>query len=345
MALSSACATFIKKLPKAELHVHFEGTMEAKQLLQFARRNNVAIASKLQEQLEQGYHFADLKEFLEVLNLALNVLQTEQDVYELVYAYLTKAASQGVLHTEIFFHIQAFMGAEPMDHDMIINGIHQALVDGKKNLGISGYMILCFIRQYTEDDALRVLDLVRPYRDKIIGIGLAAMEAGHPVTKFERAFARARAEGYRLVAHVAESCDGPAAVHDAIKYLQVERIDHGIRCAGDPIVVRELAEKKIAMTLCPLSNVALGCVPSLAEHPLRKLFDAGVMTTINSDDPPFFGGYIAENYLAAAEHMGFTCAELAICARYSFEASFLPAAEKSRCFAALADYVAAHECN
>lgn len=337
------CKAFIEKLPKAELHVHIEGTMKPVQLRIFAQRNNVTLPAGTVSADGQAYVFHDYNSFINNYLQATLVLRHEQDFYDVTWAYLERVAKQGVLHTEIFFDLQTYMprGIGP---DIIVNGIHRALVDAQKILGVSGNLILCIIRHLSEEDGVKALELARPYRDKIVGIGLASIEDGNPPEKFARVFAQARAQGYHLVAHVAESLGGADMIRQALSVLHVERIDHGIGCMSDPELVRELALKKIPLTICPQSNVVLGIYKNIAEHPLKKLFDAGVIITINSDDPAFFGGYIADNYQAAASALGFSCAELVTCARYSFQASFLDDEAKKKCLAQLDAYAAQHSC-
>lgn len=338
------CEKFIKNLPKAELHVHIEGTMEPDQLRLFAERNNVIVPPGTLTSDGTRYTFSDLSSFIDAYLQATLVLQNQQDFYDLTWAYLKKIAHQGAVHTEIFFDLQTYM-PRSIGPEIIINGIHNALVDGEKEFGISGSLIMCIIRHLNEESGFKALELAHPYKDKIVGIGLASLEENNPSSKYERIFDHARAQGYHLVAHVAEtSGNGAALIHQALRVLKVERIDHGVGCSDDQKMIRELAQKKIPLTICPLSNIALGYYTTIEQHPLKKMFDAGVITTINSDDPAFFGGYLADNYQAAADGMGFSCAELVTCARYSFEASFMTAAEKIRCLQKLEAYAAGHVC-
>ena len=341
--MQNFCKNFIEKLPKAELHVHIEGTMEPAQLLFFAERNKIKIPAHTLNQTKTAYAFSDFTSFCNAYWQATEVLRHEQDFYDLTYAYLEKISTQGVLHTEIFFDLQTYMPRNT-DPAIIINGMHNALIDGKKHLGITGFLILCFLRHLSEADAFKVLELARPYKDKIISVGLAAIEEKNPPSKFEQVFAQAHTEGYRLVAHTGEDLAHGAMIRQALEKLHVERIDHGIGCVNDPSLIQELAQKKIPLTICPLSNVVLGAIKKLEDHPLKALFDAGIITTINSDDPAFFGGYIADNYNVAAEVLGFSCKELVTCARYSFLASFLEEADKKNCLAKLNDYAKNHIC-
>ena len=338
------CKRFITNLPKAELHVHIEGTMEPSQLRVFAERNKIAVPAGVLDASGQRYLFSDLASFLKAYLQATTVLQTEQDFYDLTFAYLKKVAQQGVLHTEIFFDLQSYLPRK-VAPATIINGMHRALVDGKKQLGISGFLIMCFLRNLSEEDAFKALGLLDGFRDKVIGVGLAAVEEGNPPMKFTPVFAKAVALGFRTVAHVGEGSHAVDFFHQAITQLGVERIDHGIACMSDAQLVRELAKKRIPLTVCPLSNVALGLYKKLEDHPLDEMFDAELMVTINSDDPAFFGGYILENYLAVADALDFSCSDLVVCARNSFTASFLSAAEKARCLAELDDYVEQHDCS
>jgi adenine deaminase len=331
---------FIQKLPKAELHVHIEGTLEPEQLLQFAERNKIAVPYQTPEQARQAYHFTNYQAFLDAYIQLTSVLQHEQDFYEMTLAYLARAAEQGVLHAEIFFDLQTYMprGIVP---GVIINGIHRALVDAQEKYGISGSMIMCFIRNLSEEDAFKALELCAPFKDKIAGIGLAALEEGNPPEKFARVFAQARAHGYHLVAHAGE-CMVPSAPEDiwqTIKLLDVERIDHGIGCVLDKNLMVELAAMRMPLTVCPLSNVALHLVKNMAEHPLKSMLAANIVVSIHSDDPVFFGGYIAENYYAAAVALDLSARDLISCARNSIISSFASIERKKECLTLLDAYI------
>lgn len=326
----------IFSLPKSELHVHIEGTMEPEQFMLFAERNKVSIPHKTIEEAQEAYAFSGYQSFIDAYVHVTKVLRTEHDFYDLTWAYLKKVSTQGVMHTEIFFDIQTYMprGIVP---ETIIMGIHQALIDGQKYFDISGAMIMCFIRNLSVENALCALKALSPFKDKVIGVGLASVEEGNPPSKFKDLFDQARKQGYHCVAHAGEC--SPKMIQETIRLLHVDRIDHGIQAIHDPSLIRELVEKKIPLTVCPLSNVALGIVKDLVHHPLKKLLDSGVVVTINSDDPAFFHGYIAENYYAAFTQMGLSYSDLVQCARNSFQASFASEIRKRECLALLAQVV------
>lgn len=340
---TSNCSLFIKNLPKAELHVHIEGTMEPEQLMYFADRNNISLPSSLLTS-EKKYAFHDYASFIQAYLQATVVLNKEQDFYDLTLAYLKKVSQQGVLHVEIFFELQAYLdrGIAP---EVIIHGLEAALEQGEKEFGITGFLILCFIRHLDESEALKQLELVKNRYKKIKAVGLAALEEGNPPSKFKRAFDRAREYGYHRVAHVAEAAhDGPAMIREAIGLLGVERIDHGIGCMKDPELVKELSAKKMPLTVCPLSNVILGFCKNMQEHPLKKMLNAGLAASLHSDDPAFFGGYIADNYQAAAKGLSLTCNDLITCSRNSLSASFLDEPLKKILYSKLEAYVDQHTC-
>lgn len=324
----------IFSLPKAELHVHLEGTMEPEQFMLFAERNKISVPYTTLEEAQQAYAFSDFQSFIDAYEQIANVLCTQEDFYDLTLAYLKKVSGQGVLHTEISFDLQTYMPRN-IATETIIMGIHHALCDGKKLFGISGEMILCFIRNLSEENALQALELSLPFKDKIIGVGLASTEKGNPPSKFEKVFARARSFGYHCVAHAGE-CGTPEMIREAIQLLHVERIDHGIQVLDDPSLITELIQKNISVTVCPLSNVALGLVKNLQQHPLKKMLDAELTVSINSDDPAFFHGYIAENYYAAVTQMGLSFEDVVQCARNSFQASFASESRKNECLDLLA---------
>ncbi|SFE92532.1 adenosine deaminase [Sunxiuqinia elliptica] len=327
---------FIKGLPKAELHLHIEGTLEPELLFELAERNKIQLKYESVEALKEVYNFSNLQEFLDLYYEGANVLLTEADFYDLTWAYLLKCKEQHVDHTEIFFDPQTHTDRGVL-FATVINGINRALQDGQEQLGISYRLIMCFLRHLSEASAFESLKEALDYKDLISGIGLDSSEKGNPPAKFERVFAQARAEGFDLVAHAGE--EGPAAyVSDALNLLQVKRVDHGIASINDPALVAELAKTKVPLTVCPLSNLALKAVDRLEDHPLKKLMDQGVLVTINSDDPAYFGGYMNENYQASAEALGLNNMELCQLARNSFEASWLPEEEKSKHIQAVEQY-------
>lgn len=319
---------FIKGLPKAELHLHIEGTLEPELLFELAERNKIQLKYESVEALKEAYNFSNLQEFLDLYYEGANVLLTEADFYDLTWAYLLKCKEQHVVHTEIFFDPQTHTDRGVL-FATVINGINRALQDGQEQLGISYRLIMCFLRHLSEASAFESLKEALDYKDLIGGIGLDSSEKGNPPAKFERVFAQARAEGFDLVAHAGE--EGPAAyVSDALNLLQVKRVDHGIASINDPALVAELAKTKVPLTVCPLSNLALKAVDRLEDHPLKKLMDQGVLVTINSDDPAYFGGYMNENYQASAEALGLNNMELCQLAKNSFEASWLAEEEKAK---------------
>ncbi len=325
--------TFITNLPKAELHVHIEGTLEPELMEKLAERNGV----KLNQQNQPSKDFHEMIGFLARYNYASLVLQKEQDFYDLALAYLKKVSMQGVVHTEIFFDIQMYT-QRGINADIVINGLKAGLQEGQKLLNISSSLILCFQRDLTEQEAFIALEQTLPHRDVIIGIGLASNAAGNPPSKFKHVFAQARAYGYHIVAHAGEQ-DGPQEIREALNLLHAERIDHGVRCWEDQSLVQELLHKQIGITICPLSNIALGIYKTLQEHPVMRMLKAGLVVSINSDDPAYFNGYIAENYQAVAQHLGATNQDLAQFARNSINTSFLDTSRKEKYLKQIDDYV------
>lgn len=317
---------YIKSIPKAELHVHIEGTLEPELLFKLAERNKITLKYQSVEELRKAYNFHNLQSFLDIYYKGAGVLQTEADFYDLTREYLEKARSQNVLHTEIFFDPQTHT-SRGIDFETVVNGIKNALDDGKQKLEISSNLILCFLRHLSEEEAFKTLKQALPYKDLIIGVGLDSSEKGHPPAIFERVFAEARKEGFLTVAHAGE--EGPAAyVRDAVDLLKISRIDHGNNSLHDEILVQDLVSKKIPLTVCPLSNLKLKVVTDMRNHPLKKMLDAGLFVTINSDDPAYFGGYVNENFIAVAENLSLTKKEIYLLAKNSFEASFISQAEK-----------------
>lgn len=332
---------FIYELPKAELHVHIEGTMEPEQMFLFADRNKVRLPYQSPEEARYAYQCYDYASFLKAYLKAAQVLCTEQDFYELTAAYLTKAHQQGVKHAEIFFDFQTYQSRGVSDA-VIVEGIYWACVEAGKKYGMTTGLILCLIRDFSAVDAEQTLYKARIFKDKIIGIGLASTEAGNPPRKFQRVFEQARNEGYHCVAHAGERNHLDYIV-EALHLLRVERIDHGIHCLEDKVLVAELVSKHIGLTVCPLSNVVLGIVRRLEEHPLKKMLNAGLIVSINSDDPAFFGGYIADNYYAVAEALNFSIDDIVQCARNSFRSSFLDNKQKESYIKKLEKYVATYQ--
>jgi adenosine deaminase len=315
--------------PTAELHIHVEGTLEADLLIELARRNDVRLPSDDPEVLTARYAFADLQSFLDVHYSNLSVLRTERDFYDLASAYLRRAGRAGVRRAEIFFDPQTHLG-NGVPFEAVIRGLDAAIADATRGTGISADLILCFLRDLGADAAMETLETALPYRDKFIGVGLDSTEIGYPPSLFTEVYARAAAEGLHRVAHAGEE-GGPDYVWGALDLLKVERIDHGNRALEDPALVQRLRDERIPLTVCPLSNVALRTAPSdLAQHPLPAMLTEGLLVSVNSDDPAYFGGYIDDNYRAIESALSLSAAELATLARNSCASAFATDAEKAR---------------
>lgn len=312
---------FVRELPKAELHVHIEGTLEPEMVFALASRNGVTLPYPSVTALREAYRFTDLQSFLDVYYACAQVLQTEDDFREMTAAYLRKAHDQGVVHVEVFFDPQTHT-ARGVALDTVVNGINAALVEGERQFGITHRLILCFLRHLSEAEALETLSQALPHSGVIAAVGLDSSELGHPPSKFATVFERARQEGFLTVAHAGEE-GPPAYVHEALDLLQVSRIDHGVRSDEDPALLARLVRDRVPLTVCPLSNVMLRVFDTMADHNLKRLLDVGVLVTVNSDDPAYFGGYVVENYLAVHSALGLSKADLAQLARNSIEAAFL----------------------
>jgi adenosine deaminase len=311
---------FVATLPKAELHVHLEGTLEPELLFALAARNQVDLPWPDVDQARAAYTFTGLEHFLPLLFRAAGVLRRGQDFYDLAHAYLTRAAADGVRRSEMFLGVQTFLDAGVPIAEQI-DSVLAAIADARADLGIDGALIITAQRHRTQAAAMEVLELIEPWRDRLLGIGLGAAERANPPAKFADYYVAARARGYRTTIHAGE--DGPADyVREALDVCRPDRIDHGVTAAGDPDLLARLRDEAIPLTVCPLSNVALRVVPSMAAHPLRAMFEAGLLVTINSDDPPYLGGYVNDNYEAVRTHLGLDRAALAALARNSFRASF-----------------------
>jgi adenine deaminase len=320
--------TLIAKLPKAELHLHIEGSLEPEMMFAKARKHGIALAHASVESLRAAYAFNNLQEFLDLYYAGADVLRDESDFYDLTWAYLRRAKTDNVVHVEIFF--------DPQTHTMrgialdgVINGIVDALREGEKKLGITWRLIPNFLRHLSEADAFVTLEQLAPFMQHMHGFGLDSSEVGHPPSKFERVFANVRAMGLPVVAHAGEE-GPPSYVYEALDLLKVTRIDHGIRAIEDAALTERIAREGIALTVCPLSNVRLCAVKSIDAHPLKRLLDAGCTVTINSDDPAYFGGYVGENYRAIAKALFLSADELRRIATMSIEASWLSRAEKAK---------------
>lgn len=316
----------IAKLPKAELHLHIEGTLEPELMFTLAQKNNIAIPYKTIEDVKHAYNFTSLQSFLDIYYAGANVLINASDFFDLTWAYLLTCKAQNVYHVEIFFDPQTHTGRD-ISFKTVMDGITKALQKGEKELGISSFLIMCFLRHLSEAEAFKTLEESLPFKDKILGVGLDSSEVGHPPSKFERVFAACEKEGYKIVAHAGEEGDS-SYIWEAIQLLHVNRIDHGIRCDEDATLVEFLIEKQIPLTVCPLSNVKLRAVSSMREHNIINLLRKGVLVTINSDDPAYFGGYINENYEAVVSNLHVNKEELKRLAQNSFKASFLSEAQK-----------------
>ncbi len=324
---------FLRRLPKAELHLHIEGSLEPEQLFEMARRNGVALPYASVDALRAAYAFTNLQSFLDIYYAGASVLLTERDFHEMAMAYFARAAADGIVRAELFFDPQTHT-ARGVPMGTVIEGLARACRDARTQHGISADLILCFLRHLSEDDAFATLEAALPWRAHFIGVGLDSSERGHPPEKFARVFARCRELGLHLVAHAGEE-GPPAYIETAIELLQVQRIDHGVRCTDSPALVQRLAALQMPLTVCPLSNVKLCVFPDLASHNLPALLAAGLKVTINSDDPAYFGGYLLENWRACFEALPLGRAEALLLARHSLEASFAPAAEKAAWLARL----------
>ena len=318
----------LRQMPKAELHIHIEGSLEPELIFALAQRNSVALPYASVDELRSAYAFSNLQSFLDIYYAGASVLLKEQDFYDMARAYFVRAAQDNVVHAELFFDPQTHT-ARGVGMQTVIDGLHRACVDAGADLGISASLILCFLRHLSEEEAFETLEQALPFRDKIIGIGLDSGEVGNPPEKFARVFARCRELGFHLVAHAGEE-GPPAYVWTALDVLKVERIDHGVQSSKDALLMQRLAKDRIPLTVCPLSNLKLCVFPDLARHNLRQLLDAGLVATVNSDDPAYFGGYMNENFTQIFAAGGLTAAHAYLLAGNSFEASFLEDAQKRR---------------
>lgn len=312
-------------MPKAELHIHIEGSLEPELIFQLAQRNGVAIPYASVEELRRAYAFTNLQSFLDIYYAGASVLLKEQDFYDMAWAYLQKAAGDNVVRTEIFFDPQTHT-ARGVAMETVIDGLWRACQDARR-LGVDAELILCFLRHLSEEEAFETLEQALPLRDRFIGVGLDSSEVGHPPEKFARVFAKCRQEGLHLVAHAGEE-GPPAYVWSALDVLKVERIDHGVQSARDAALMQRLARERIPLTVCPLSNLKLCVFPKLEQHNLRTLLDAGLCATVNSDDPAYFGGYVNDNFMQTFAATGLDARHAYQLARNSFDGSFASAAQK-----------------
>ncbi|MEJ7929254.1 adenosine deaminase [Ramlibacter sp. AN1015] len=331
----------LRRMPKAELHIHIEGSLEPELMFEMARRNDVQLPYASVDALRTAYDFDNLQSFLDIYYAGASVLLHEQDFYDMCWAYLERARADNVRRAEIFFDPQTHT-ARGVPMRTVIDGLHRACEDARATLGVDAALILCFLRHLSEEEAFETLEAALPLRDRFIGVGLDSSEVGHPPEKFARVFARCRELGLHLVAHAGEE-GPPAYVWSALDVLRVERIDHGVQSSKDPALMQRLAQDRMPLTVCPLSNLKLCVFPQLAQHNIRELLDAGLAVTVNSDDPAYFGGYLNTNYLEIFAATGMDAGHAYRLARNSFEASFADEASRARwigeldaCFASFA---------
>ena len=316
----------LRRMPKAELHIHIEGSLEPELIFMLAQRNGLTLPYASVESLRSAYAFTNLQSFLDIYYAGASVLLKEQDFYDMTRAYLLKAAQDNVVHAELFFDPQTHT-ARGVRMETVINGLHRACVDARAELGVSASLIMCFLRHLSEEEAFETLEQALPFRDKLIGVGLDSGEVGNPPEKFARVFARCRALGFHRVAHAGEE-GPPAYVWTALDVLKVERVDHGVQSGKDLALMQRLAQDRIPLTVCPLSNLRLCVFPDLASHNLRRLLDAGLVATVNSDDPAYFGGYINDNFTQTFAALRLNAQHAWTLARNSFEASFIEASAR-----------------
>ena len=331
---------FLNGLPKAELHLHIEGSLEPEQMFAFAKRNGVALPYASVEEIRAAYEFSRLQDFLDIYYAGAGVLLTEADFKDLALAYFERLAADGGKHAEIFFDPQTHTD-RGVPFAVAADGLLAGMAEAEARWGVTSKLILCFLRHLDEDAAFATLAAAEPYLDRIAGVGLDSSELGHPPSKFARVFAAAKAKGLKLVAHAGEE-GPPEYVYEALDQLHVDRIDHGNRSLEDDALVARLAGERMTLTVCPLSNLKLCVVNDMTAHPLRRMLELGLHATVNSDDPAYFGGYLNDNYRAAAVGLGLSKAELVTLAKNSFEGSFLSEAEKAKRIAEVEAYAAAN---
>jgi adenosine deaminase len=327
----------IQGIPKAELHLHIEGSFEPELMFEIAKRNNITLDYDSIESLKKAYQFNNLQEFLDIYYTGAQVLIHERDFFDLTWAYLTKVHSQNVVHVEVFFDPQTHTD-RGIGFEVVINGIHKALEKAKAELNISYRLIMSYLRHLSEESAFETLESSLPFKDWIAGVGLDSSEVGNPPSKFAKVFAASASHGYKLVAHAGE--EGPADyIWEALDLLNVVRIDHGNRCLEDEALVQRILEKNIPLTLCPLSNVALKVIQKMEDHPVAKMLDKGKLATIHSDDPAYFGGYMTDNFLALAEAHAMSRSEIAQFSLNAIEASFTSSERKHQLVATVEEYL------
>ena len=321
-------ASLISRLPKAELHLHIEGSLEPEMMMQLAERNKVSLPYQTLEEAKAAYSFNNLQEFLDLYYAGMAALQSEQDFYDLTYAYLQRAAADNVVHTEIFFDPQAHM-KRGVKFNVVADGILRALEEGQKTLGVSSFLIMSFLRHLSEEDGFKLLEESAPYHDRFIGVGLDSSEMGHPPVKFARLFRQSRELGFKLSMHAGEE-GPPEYVAEALFDIGVDRIDHGNRAMEDAALIAHLRETQMTLTNCPLSNLSLCVINKIEDSPVKAQLEAGLLVTVNSDDPAYFGGYINENYLAVSQALHLSDEDIVQLTKNSFEGSFLSGADQAR---------------
>jgi adenosine deaminase len=323
--------TLIKRLPKCELHIHIEGSLEPELMFALARRNGIPLPYPSVEALRQAYQFRNLQDFLDIYYQGMSVLIAEQDFYDLAFAYLERAHADNVRHVEMFFDPQGHT-SRGIAFATVVGGLHRAIIDAGRELGVRASLIMCFLRHLDEADAERTLDSALAFKDRIVGVGLDSSEAGNPPSKFKHVFGRAREAGFFLSAHAGEE-GPPSYIWEALDVLGVARIDHGIRSMEDQALVGRLAREGVPLTVCPLSNLRLRVVDDLAHHPLRRMLDKGLVATVNSDDPAYFGGYVNQNYHAVSDALRLGRDEIAQIVRNGVRASLMTLPEKDKALA------------
>jgi len=318
----------IKKMPKAELHLHIEGSIEPELMFKLAKRNKVPIPFKSVDEVKLAYNFQNLQSFLDIYYRGANVMIEKKDFFDLTWSYMLKCKENNIVHTEIFFDPQTHT-TRGVKFDLVINNIHEALVKAKNELGISSKIIMCFLRHLDEESAFKTLDQALAHKDKIIGVGLDSSELGNLPSKFERVFRKAIEEGFLTVAHAGEE-GPPQYIWEALDFLKVKRIDHGVRCLEDEKLTQKLRDEQIPLTVCPLSNVRLCVFKKLEDHNLKKMLDKGLLVMVNSDDPAYFGGYLNTNLIKCQEALNLSKADIKKLAINSFKSSFLSEGEKKK---------------
>lgn len=329
----SVSEAFIRGIPKAELHLHIEGSLEPEQMFDFGRRNKVAIPFRSVEEVRAAYAFSNLQDFLDIYYQGANVLQSEDDFRDLALAYFTRLAADGGVHAEIFFDPETHTD-RGLPFSVAIDGLLAGMKEAETKFGITSKLIMCFLRHLDEQSSFRTLKAAEPYLDRIAGVGLDSSEKGHPPAKFARVFKAAKERGLKIVAHAGEE-GPPAYVHEALDILQVDRIDHGNRALEDEGLIARLVREGMTLTVCPLSNLKLCVVMDLKDHPMKRMLDLGLRATCNSDDPAYFGGYVGDNYIRTAEAVGLSRADIVQLAKNSFTGSFLDPASVAKHVAAV----------